>query len=67
VTVSFGPALALYGGHGEVFASLELGLRYGACCRPGYTALTARYERSVHGNDGTMVRAFVIKLGLAYW
>jgi hypothetical protein len=67
LTAGFGPTVALYQGRGEVFSSFELGLRYGACCRPGYAALTARYERSVLRNDGTMVRAAVLKLGLAYW
>lgn len=67
VTVGFGPTLSLHQGQGEIFSSFELGLRHGACCRPGYTALTARYERSVWESEGRSVQAVLLKLGLAYW
>lgn len=67
VTVGFGPTLSLHQGQSELFSSFELGLRHGACCRPGYTALTARYERSVWESEGPPVEAILLKLGFAYW
>jgi len=67
ITVGLGPTLSVHQGQGELFSSFELGVRRGACCRPGYTTLTARYERSVWESEGPPVEAVLVKLGLAYW
>ena len=42
----------------------ELGLRYGACCSPGYSTLVLRYDEHLLNGNG---RAFLLKVGLAYW
>ena len=57
-TLTFGAARAV-GSLGP-----ELGLRFGACCSPRYSMLVLRYDEHLLNGNG---RAFMLKVGLAYW
>jgi hypothetical protein len=67
VMLGIGPTFVLRHGQREILSSFELGVRHGACCRPGYSALTTRYERTVWGSDGAEAEAVLLKIGLLYW
>ena len=58
-----GATLSRHAGETSAAAGPELSLRFGRCCRPGYLALTARYDLAL--TDGAD-RTLTIKLGLSF-
>jgi hypothetical protein len=64
LALGIGPTLGFGGDSTRGSISPEIGIRYGACCTPLYSALVARYEEHVLGAEGRLV---MIKLGLVYF
>jgi len=58
-----GTTLSRRDGETSAAAGPELSLRFGRCCRPGYLALTVRYDLAL--TDGAD-RTLTIKLGLSF-
>ena len=59
-----GPTLTFGGAPAVGSLGPELGLRFGACCSPRYSTLVLRYDEHLLNGNG---RAFMLKVGLAYW
>lgn len=62
--VGIGPTFALRDARVATLLSPELGLHFGACCKPLFLTLLARYEHALFGEAPPSV---LFKFGFSFW